>query len=71
MFHTQYIHDFSVAEHYGLRNTACLYFKDVASVAYWYYCETRDVCTLKMSPLYMWSSFDKKGGDGDILLSKR
>jgi hypothetical protein len=24
--------DFSVAEHYGLRNTTCLYSKDVASV---------------------------------------
>jgi hypothetical protein len=31
MFRTQSTPDFSVAEHYGLRNTTCLYSKDVAS----------------------------------------
>jgi hypothetical protein len=31
MFRIQCIPDFSVAEHYGLRNTTCLYSKDVAS----------------------------------------
>jgi hypothetical protein len=31
MFCTQSTPDFSVAEHYGLRNTMCLYSKDVAS----------------------------------------
>jgi hypothetical protein len=30
MFHTQSTSDFSVAEHYGLRNTTCLYSEDVA-----------------------------------------
>jgi hypothetical protein len=32
MFRIQSTPDFSVAEHYGLRNTTCLYSKDVASV---------------------------------------
>jgi hypothetical protein len=32
MFHTQSTTDLSVAVHYGLRNTICLYSKDVASV---------------------------------------
>jgi hypothetical protein len=32
MSSTQSTPDFSVAEHYGLRNTTCLYSKDVASV---------------------------------------
>jgi hypothetical protein len=31
MFRIQSTPDFSVAEHYGLRNTTCLYSKDVAS----------------------------------------
>jgi hypothetical protein len=31
MFHMQYIPDFDVAEHYGLRNTAFLRSKDLAS----------------------------------------
>jgi hypothetical protein len=34
MFRTQPTPDFSVAEHYGLRNTTCLYSKDVAAVLY-------------------------------------
>jgi hypothetical protein len=32
VLYTIYTPDFSVAEHYGLRNTTCLYSKDVASV---------------------------------------
>jgi hypothetical protein len=32
MFHTQYIRDFFVAAHYGLRNTSSLRSKDLASV---------------------------------------
>jgi hypothetical protein len=31
MFHTQYVPDFFVAEHYGLRKTSSLGSKDLAS----------------------------------------